>query len=374
MTLKRESSTATHAPDTSPAIRRPPSAVRRIRIVVAVSAAVVVAGGIAIGVNSGAASAATQLNCSAVPHSCGYPDATNSGVPSGVALQTVPGQVSSGLGWRFDPVSGTVKVTGQGAVLSGLYIPYNLDISASGVLVQNVQVVTDGNFGVSLRHVSGVTIQNSTINGQNATTGRVSAAITDVYGDSTGTTVKNDNISYFKTAVQLSTGLVTGNYIHNPGYISGDHTNGIFDVGTTQPLTISGNTILMNLGQTDAISLNASVAGQPVANKTVSNNLIGGGSYSIYGGASLGNTTSNIVIQSNRFSQQYYPQSGRYGPVAWFNPREPGNVWNGNVWSGNVRSGPAQAHTIAPPSLLGRGAPTAGAPAAAGHLRGKRRP
>jgi hypothetical protein len=311
--------------------------------------------------------------CDAVPHSCGYPDATNTGVAKTITLRLVPGQVSSGLGWRFDPVSGTVKVTGPGAVLSGLYITYNLDISASGVLVQNVQVVTAGNFGISLRHTTGVTIQDSTINGQNVTSGRVSAAITDVYGDSTGMTVKNDNISYFKTAVQLSTGLVTGNYIHNPGYVSGDHTNGIFDTGTTQPLTISGNTILVNLGQTDAISLNASSAGLPVANKTVSNNLIGGGSYSIYGGASLGNTTSNIVIEGNRFSQRYYPESGRYGPVAWFNPREPGNVWDGNVWSGNVRSGRARAHTIAPPSWPGRGARTAGANAAAGPLPGKRR-
>ena len=332
MIFRRESATATQAPDTSPAVRRPPAAVRRIRIVVAASAAVVVAGGIAIGLNSGAASAATQVNCSAVPHLCGYPDATNSGVPAGVVLQTVPGQVSSGLGWRFDPVSGTVKVTGPGAVLSGLYIPYNLDISASGVLVQNVQVVTAGNFGISLRHTTGVTIQDSTINGQNVTSGRVSAAITDVYGDSTGMTVKNDNISYFKTAVQLSTGLVTGNYIHNPGYVSGDHTNGIFDTGTTQPLTISGNTILVNLGQTDAISLNASSAGLPVANKTVSNNLIGGGSYSIYGGTSLGNTTSNIVIRSNRFSQQYYAGSGLYGSVAYFDSKGTGNAWSGNTW------------------------------------------
>jgi hypothetical protein len=42
---------------------------------------------------------------------------------------------------------------------------------------------------------------------------------------------------------------------------------GILDIGTTQPLTITGNTILNNLGQTDAISLDATLTGQAIANK-----------------------------------------------------------------------------------------------------------
>ena len=158
-----------------------------------------------------------------------------------MALRTVPGQVSSGPGWHFDSKAGSVEVTGNAAVLSGLYIPYTLDITASHVTVQDVQVVTGGTFGVSLRHTAGVTIENSTISGQNSTTGRLDYAIDDVYGDSTGMVIKADNISAFRTAVQVSTGLVTGNYIHDPGYIAGDHTNGIYVGGTSEPLTISGD-------------------------------------------------------------------------------------------------------------------------------------
>ena len=43
---------------------------------------------------------ATQIpgNCIPVPHACGFPDGTNTGVPSGTALRSVPGQVSSGPG------------------------------------------------------------------------------------------------------------------------------------------------------------------------------------------------------------------------------------------------------------------------------------
>ena len=274
--------------------------------------------------------ATTQVNCMTVPSKCGYPDATNTGVPAGTKLLSVPGQISSGPGWHYVS-SGYVEVNGNGAVLSGLYIPYNLDITGSNVTVKNSRIVTSGYFAVSLRHTSGVTIENSTISGSNATTGRAGVDITDIYGDSTAMVIKSNNISNFKTAVQVSTGMVTGNYIHNPGYISGDHTNGIFDTGSTQPLSVTGNTIVNSFGQTDAISLDASQAGQVIANKTIENNLLAGGSYTIYGGNSLGNSSNHMLIKNNRFGQDYFAKSGQYGPVAYFTTSST-NIWSGNVW------------------------------------------
>jgi hypothetical protein len=121
--------------------------------------------------------------CVTVPHACGFPDATNTGVPGGTALRSVPGQVSSGPGWHFDPEGGRLMVTARGTVLSGLSIPYNLEIDASDVTVRDVQVVTDGYFGISLRHTTGVTIEDCTVSGQNLASGRVDSAIDDVYGD-----------------------------------------------------------------------------------------------------------------------------------------------------------------------------------------------
>jgi Right handed beta helix region len=281
-------------------------------------------------------SAAAQFpdGCIAVPHACGFPDATNTGVPSGTALRSVPDQVSSGPGWHFDAKAGDVVVTARGTLLSDLSITCNLIIDASDVTVRDVQVVTGGYFGISLRHITGVTIEDSTISGQNPTGGRVNAAIDDVYGDSTGIVIDDNNISRFRTGVQVSTGLIAGNYIHDPGYIQGDHTNGIVATGTTKPLTIYGNTVFNDLGQTDDISLDASRSGQHVANKIVVDNLLAGGGYSIYGGNARHNPTSNIVIEDNEFGQLYYPQGGHYGPVAYFDPTAAGNIWSGNVWSG----------------------------------------
>jgi hypothetical protein len=272
-------------------------------------------------------------DCATLPHACGFPDATNTGAPSRTALRSVPGQVSSGPGWHFDAERGSVVVTASGTVLSGLYIPYDLVIDASDVTVRDVRVVTGGYFGISLRHTTGVTIEDSTISGLNSGRGRVGSAIEDAYGDSTGIVIENDDISRFKTGVQVSTGLIAGNYIHDPGYIQGDHTNGIYVAGTTEPLTIYGNAIFNDLGQTDDINLDASSSGQDVANKIVVDNMLVGGGYSIYGGGARNDRTSNIVIEDNQFGRLFYPRGGQYGPVAYFDPSGTGNVWSGNVWS-----------------------------------------
>jgi len=296
-----------------------------------------------VGAAETGAADATQIpgDCATVPHACGFPDGTNTGVPSGTALRSVPSQVSSGPGWHFDPKGGYVVVTARGTVLTDLSIPYDLVIEASDVTVKDVRVVTGGYFGISLRHTTDVTIEDSTISGQNLTSGRVNSAIDDVYGDSTGIVIKNNNISRFRTGVQVSTGLIADNYIHDPGYIHGDHTNGIYVGGTTKPLMIYGNTIFNNLGETDDINLDASSSKQVVANKSVVDNLLAGGDYSIYGGDSRHDHTSNIVIKDNEFGQLYYPKGGQYGPAAYVNLRQAGNVWSGNVWSGTSRAGNA---------------------------------
>ena len=283
-----------------------------------------------------AAAAGAHLNCAAAPSQCGYPDATNTGFPAhslaGVPLRAVPGQVSSGPGWHYDS-RGWVEVTGNGANLTYLSIPYNVDITASNVTLNHDHIVTSGTFGVSLRHTAGVTVENSTVSGTNATSGRVNAAVTDVYGDSTAMTVKNDNISDFRIAVNMGNGgLALGNYIHDPGYIAGDHTDGIMAGGSTVPTTINDNTVFISLGQTDAVTLDASGPGQQVANQTVEGNFLAGGDYAIYASAGNNAATSNIHIENNRFGQQYFTHSGQFGADAYYNNTDPGNVWTGNIW------------------------------------------
>jgi hypothetical protein len=279
--------------------------------------------------------------CAAAPDACGFPDAANTGVAAGTALKAVPTRVSSGSGWSYvsNGSSSYVKVSGNGASLSDLYIPCSLEISASNVTINDVRVITNGYFGISLRNTANVTIENSTIAGRNTTSGRVDSAIDDIYGDSTGTIIKNDNIYDFRTGIMLSAGLIRGNYVHQPGFIIGDHTNGIYVDGSNRSLAIIDNTVINPLEQTDAIILAASGAGQTLANKTIEGNLVAGGCYAIYAGANQGNTTSHIVIKNNWFSQRYYDRGGLYGPATGFDPSGTGNVWSGNVWAGRPMPG-----------------------------------
>ena len=247
-------------------------------------------------------------------------------------------------------------------MVSGLSISGTLQINADNVTVKNVKVITGGNFGISLTHTAGVTISNSTISGQNSTTGRVSYTINDVYGDSTGMTIKANNISNFRTAVQISTGLADGDYIHDPGFAPGDHTNGFYVGGGTQPLTIQNNTIFDSLGQTDAINLDAPTPGPsaPVANKTIKNNLL-----------------ARRVLHHLRRRRQRQPylrhrhhratgsarttsQSGQYGPVAYFAPGGTGQHLV-RQHLGHHRTGRFLLLTTAPPPCPTPASPARGA-------------
>ncbi|HEY5989371.1 MAG TPA: right-handed parallel beta-helix repeat-containing protein [Streptosporangiaceae bacterium] len=286
------------------------------------------------------ASATTQTNCAAVPSACGYPDATNTGVLAGTTLKRVPSQVSRGRGWHYDP-RGFVEVNGDGAVLRGLYIRRNLDITASNVTINNVKVVNSGqsSFGISLRHTRNVTIQNSTISGLNADSGRLMVGVKDVYGDASGTVVKNNDIYFTSTGVQLSAGLIQDNYIHDPGLIPGDHVNGTTSNGGTNPLTIQHNTIFNNLHQCDAISLFQDFG--PQGNRLITDNLLAGGGYTIYAGGRAGAPPPfNIVITNNKISNLYFATGGYYGPVAYWVSGN-GNVWSGNTWDATGLTTPA---------------------------------
>jgi hypothetical protein len=307
----------------------------RLTLLAAAGALILVVGVIVTLTIRGPTSGATQTNCASSPASCGFPSAATAGVPSGLTLKRVPGQVSKGPGWHFDS-RGWVEVDGDGAVLDGLYIPYNLDITASNVTIKDVKVVNGGQsaFGISLRHTHNVTIVNSTITGINRTTGRVLAGVKDIYGDSTGTTVLRDNIRLFESGVQMDEGLVQDSYIHEPGYIDGDHTNGVTANGGTTLLTVNHNTILIHRTQTDAVGLFEDFGAQ--ANRTITDNLLAGGGYTIYGGQNNGGPpTSNIVVSGNQISPIYYPRGGFFGWVANFDSSGVGNLWQNNVWDNN---------------------------------------
>jgi hypothetical protein len=303
--------------------------------------------------------AAVPTNCVPDVGVCGYPDAETSGVPGTVVLQEVPEQVSSGPGWYYDS-RGFVQVNGNGADLSDLLIPYDVNITASNVTLSDDEithgVITGANLrrhvpstpapdpalddAITLRHTSDVTIEDTTISGLEADSTMLAGGIVDVYGDSTGLQVESDNIADTLTGVRADAGTITGNYIHSemPGVTDGKIA-GVESNGGSGSLTIEDNTVLVGTSTGYAIGL-FSDHGTP-ANKVIEGNILAGGNYSLYGGfTSGGPDTTNIQVTDNRFSRYFFANGGVFGPVAHWDAAGSGNVWSGNFWDNTLATIP----------------------------------
>ena len=204
---------------------------------------------------------------------------------------------------------------------------------ASDVTIKNSRIIVSGEgWGIALRHANGVTIQNNEIAGPSSSgPSRLMVGIKDIYADSTGIKVLRNDIWATSTGVQIESGLIQGNYIHDLGMTGSDHVNGTTSNGGTRLLEIRGNTIFNKYDQTDAISLFQDFG--PQANRVIDGNLLAGGGYTIYAGANPGkeSTATNIAVTNNRISRMYYPQGGSYGPATAYNPGG-GNTWSGNTW------------------------------------------
>jgi hypothetical protein len=283
--------------------------------------------------------AATLLNCMQDPSVCGLPDAGNTGVPKKVILVKIPSQATSGPGWKWDS-RGWVNITGAGTTFSGYSVAATVNVLADNVTISNCDISVGGNtFGIALRHADFTTVSHCRI-GPPAGTTRLMVGIKDIYSDGYGTRILRNDISNTSTAVQMDQGLIQQNYIHDLGYLSGDHLNGVTSNRTRHYLRIIQNTILNNFAQTDAIGLFEDFGAQ--YNRKIDGNLIAGGGYTLYAGQNPGGPTAyNIVVTNNRFARTFFPKSGNYGPATAFNKSASGNIWSGNIWDNTGKPVPA---------------------------------
>jgi hypothetical protein len=276
---------------------------------------------------------------SSTPTVSGFPDETTTGVPAGTALKRVPQDATSGTGWHWD-TRGWVEIDGAGAVFSGFQVTgTNIDISANNVTVSNSEIVnSQGGWGITLRHATGVTLDRNTIRGTSVTDPGDNA-IRDIYGDADGVRITGNNVYWWGSGINHfdTGGLIQGNFIHDLKNDSTgqQHLNGIqLGSGSGPLMTIDHNTILNPDSQTDAIMLANDDGAQ--TNRTITNNLLAGGGYTFYGAGGPAGSAANIRFTGNRFSTRYYPQSGYWGAVAYW---KSGNVWSDNVWFDGPNAG-----------------------------------
>jgi hypothetical protein len=164
---------------------------------------------------------------------------------------------------------------------------------------------------------------------------------------------------YYCTECWSGGGTLQGSYANSNGVISGSHYEDIYYGGGGGPLVVNHDTLLNAQSQTASVFLKTDFG--DIDQASITDNLIAGGGYMIYGGT--GGTGGSVVgpetITGNRFarcsssskfdgsgytcsggadSHGYYPRGGYYGVAGDFNQSV--TTWSGNYWDDNLQSVP----------------------------------
>jgi len=238
----------------------------------------------------GSSSGGTTSSC-ALPK---YPDATCTGVPAGTTLTSASSVTLSTPGQVYDSkdVTGCITVT------------------AANVTIKNSRVKCNDSYGIWSRS-TGLLIQDTEVDCINTTgTGIVGGSFTarrvNVHGCENGASA-DDNVT------------IADSYIHDLYEGPGSHVDGIQVATDSTGLVFDHNRILNPNSETSAI------IGGDNATETVSNNFLAGGGFTLYCSPNF----AGFKVFNNRFSRQYWPNGGYYGPYA--NCDGIGQ-WSNNVW------------------------------------------
>jgi hypothetical protein len=265
----------------------------------------------------------TQTNCINAPSACGYPDATNTGVPSGTKLTTQTGEVS---------------VTKAGTTVKDLAVTGAIAIDASNTTLEDDEVIADagsGNRGIYIAPgVTGTVIDHVTCHGAGKGTQYC------VFNKSSSTKIE---YSYLYNCGEClnGSGTIVNSFFDVTAVISGEHYEDIYYGGGEGPLIVNHDTMLNPQGQTATVFASTDFGNQTTL--TITNNLLAGGGYTLYGGTSCttggcGAVKGPVTVTGNRFSNKYYPESGYYGIGAYFDSTV--TTWSGNVWDDTLKSVP----------------------------------
>ena len=268
-------------------------------------------------------SSGQQTNCIDKPSSCGYPDATNTGVPAGTTLT---------------PRSGEVSVTAAGTTVKDLAVTGEILVEANNTTVEDDEVTVSagsGNRGIYIAPgVTGTVIDHVTCHGEGKGTQYC------VFNKDSSTKIE---YSYLYNCGEClnGPGTITNSFFDVTAVISGEHYEDIYYGGGEGSLIVNHDTMLNPQGQTATVFASNDFGDQDTL--TITNNLLAGGGYTLYGGASCttgecGAVKGPVTVSGNRFSNTYYPESGYYGIGAYFNNAV--TTWSGNFWDDTLKSVP----------------------------------
>jgi hypothetical protein len=245
-----------------------------------------------------------HTDCVASPHSCGFPDATNTGAN---CSSLAP--------------SGSITVTTGGAVVEGKNISGSITIQASNVTIRNDCVTSPDIYPVRLASGSNLTVEDTTITG---TGGGCSRAVEPAGGS---TTMDRLNISGCEDGVQMyNNDTLENSYIHDLAFTSGSHNDGVQQNGGSND-TVRHNTIFNPHNQTSCVNFTTDFGG--ISNITITGNLLNGGNFTVYSRSGGNGDPTGVTVTGNHFGS-----ADVFGLLS-----DDGSV----SWSGNVSDATGQA-------------------------------
>jgi Right handed beta helix region len=235
-----------------------------------------------------------------------WPDETNTGAPAEVKLKP----------------SGPLAINVTGTAISGLDIHGGVLINADNVTIEMSRIAANEWAVIKIGPSrTGVVVRDCTIDGMGAApdgTGNQG-----IMGQ--GTFLRN-NISNVENGIVITgnNNVIEDNFIHDLNAGGKPHYDGIQIDGGISDVMIRHNTIINAHGAAGAIMIDNEFG--PVSNVVIENNLLAGGSYTIYSDAKFNsNPITDVSITNNHIA------AGQYGPV----------LFRGNTpaYAGNSRDG-----------------------------------
>jgi hypothetical protein len=244
---------------------------------------------------------------------CGYPSPDTTGVPAGTALTP----------------SGSITISTAGQVVNALAVSGTVNIRANNVTIENSDIAYASSSNSAINIASGVTgtlLEHDSIHGTDNGSGSLQSAVSDMAG--TVNSVTEDHVySYNVDRILQGPGTVTNSFNLGNANISGEHYEAVYEGNGS--VTLDHDTLLNPHDQTAAIFLSTDFG--PLGAVQITNNLLAGGDYTLYGDATnvANRGISSETVTGNRFSRLYFPDGGLYGPATYM---PSSYTWSGNIW------------------------------------------
>lgn len=260
---------------------------------------------------------------------CGYPTAATAGVPPGSVLTP-----------RSAPKATGLVIDVDGTVINAIDLDGWIDVQANNVTIKNSVITSNNWWGIKYAEgKTGLRVLHNTIKsipGQGPDNGGYDYGIAQL---GTGSMeIGWNDISGFKDGIDVATGNIHDNYIHDLSQFEGAHTQNIYVWCGGDGVVLKHNTLV---NQTAKAYSTAAVYIAPDCGRqndvTVRDNWLAGGSLVLYAG---GANATNIRIRNNKFSTEVWsPMGGFNGTVGYWSGGNAGNLWTGNVWANGPNAG-----------------------------------